>query len=68
MSKEMIVIKDLKKSFGDLHVLKGVNLTIAEKRLLLLSAPAAAVRVLCCAASTFWRSLPAAALLSTVFL
>lgn len=68
MSKEMIVIKDLKKSFGDLHVLKGVNLTIAEKRLLLLSAPAAAVRVLCCVASTFWRSLPAAALLSTVFL
>ena len=60
MSKEMIVIKDLKKSFGDLHVLKGVNLTIAEKE--------AAVRVLCCAASTFWRSLPAAALLSTVFL
>ena len=29
MSKEMIKITDLKKSFGDLHVLKGVNLTIA---------------------------------------
>lgn len=31
MSKEMIKITDLKKSYGDLLVLKGINLTIAEK-------------------------------------
>ena len=39
MSKEMIVIKDLKKSFGDLHVLKGVNLTIAEKEVVVVIGP-----------------------------
>ncbi|WP_444337385.1 amino acid ABC transporter ATP-binding protein, partial [Phascolarctobacterium succinatutens] len=35
----MIVIKDLKKSFGDLHVLKGVNLTIAEKEVVVIIGP-----------------------------
>ena len=39
MSKEMIIIKDLKKSFGDLHVLKGVNLTIAEKEVVVIIGP-----------------------------
>lgn len=39
MSKKMIVIKDLKKSFGDLHVLKGVNLTIAEKEVVVIIGP-----------------------------
>jgi ABC-type polar amino acid transport system, ATPase component len=39
MSKEMIVIKDLKKSFGDLHVLQGVNLTIAEKEVVVIIGP-----------------------------
>ena len=39
MSKEMIVIKDLKKSFGDLHVLNGVNLTIAEKEVVVIIGP-----------------------------
>ena len=39
MSKEMIVIKDLMKSFGDLHVLKGVNLTIAEKEVVVIIGP-----------------------------
>ena len=67
MSKEMIVIKDLKKSFGDLHVLKGVNLTIAEKEVVVIIGPSGSGK-LCCVASTFWRSLPAAALLSMVFL
>lgn len=37
--QEMIVIKDLKKSFGDLHVLKGVNLTIAEKEVVVIIGP-----------------------------
>ena len=39
MSKEMIVIKDLKKSFGDLDVLKGVNLTINEKEVVVIIGP-----------------------------
>ncbi len=39
MSKEMIVIKDLQKSFGDLDVLKGVNLTINEKEVVVIIGP-----------------------------
>ena len=39
MSKEMIKITDLKKSFGELHVLKGVNLTIAEKEVVVIIGP-----------------------------
>ena len=39
MSKEMIKITDLKKSFGDLHVLNGVNLTIGEKEVVVIIGP-----------------------------
>jgi polar amino acid transport system ATP-binding protein len=39
MTKEMIQIKDLKKSFGNLNVLKGVNLTIAEQEVLVIIGP-----------------------------
>lgn len=39
MSKDMIVITDLKKSFGDLHVLNGVNLTIKEKEVVVIIGP-----------------------------
>lgn len=39
MSKEMIKITDLKKSFGELHVLNGVNLTIAEKEVVVIIGP-----------------------------
>ena len=39
MSKEMIKITDLKKSFGDLHVLNGVNLSIAEKEVVVIIGP-----------------------------
>ena len=35
----MIVIKDLQKSFGDLDVLKGVNLTINEKEVVVIIGP-----------------------------
>ncbi|MGM9519525.1 MAG: amino acid ABC transporter ATP-binding protein [Phascolarctobacterium sp.] len=35
----MIKITDLKKSFGDLHVLNGVNLTIAEKEVVVIIGP-----------------------------
>ncbi len=39
MSKEMIKITDLKKSYGDLLVLKGINLTIAEKEVVVIIGP-----------------------------
>ncbi len=39
MTKELIKITDLKKSFGDIHVLKGVNLTIKEKEVVVIIGP-----------------------------
>ena len=39
MTKEMIKIRNLHKSFGDLEVLKGVNLTIAEKEVVVIIGP-----------------------------
>ena len=39
MTKEMIQIKNLQKHFGNLHVLKGVNLTIAEQEVLVIIGP-----------------------------
>ncbi|WP_075979994.1 amino acid ABC transporter ATP-binding protein [Bacillus massilinigeriensis] len=34
--KEMIKVKDLNKSFGDLHVLKNINLTVHESEVVVL--------------------------------
>ena len=39
MTKEMIKITNLQKSFGNLHVLKGVNLSIAEQEVLVIIGP-----------------------------
>ena len=39
MTKEMIQITDLQKYYGNLHVLKGVNLTIAEQEVLVIIGP-----------------------------
>lgn len=39
MNKEMIKITNLQKSFGDLQVLKGVNLSIAEKEVVVIIGP-----------------------------
>ncbi len=39
MSKEMINITNLQKSFGDLEVLKGVDLTVAEKEVVVIIGP-----------------------------
>ena len=39
MTKEMIKIANLHKSFGNLHVLRGVNLTIAEQEVLVIIGP-----------------------------
>ena len=36
MTKELIKITNLEKSFGDIHVLKGVNLTIKEKEVVVI--------------------------------
>ena len=45
MSKDMIVIKGLEKSFGDLHVLRGVNLTIAEKEVVVIIGPSGSGKI-----------------------
>lgn len=39
MTKEMIKVTNLQKSFGNLHVLRGVNLTIAEKEVVVIIGP-----------------------------
>ena len=39
MTKEIIKIANLHKSFGNLHVLRGVNLTIAEQEVLVIIGP-----------------------------
>ncbi len=39
MTKEMIKITNLHKSFGSLHVLRGVDLTIAEQEVLVIIGP-----------------------------
>lgn len=39
MKKDMIIVKDLHKKFGDLHVLKGVNLTIHEGEVVVIIGP-----------------------------
>ncbi len=39
MTKEMIQITDLQKYYSNLHVLKGVNLTIAEQEVLVIIGP-----------------------------
>ena len=39
MTKEMIKLTDVKKSFGELQVLKGVNLSVAEKEVVVIIGP-----------------------------
>ncbi len=39
MTKEMIKVENLQKSFGNLHVLRGIDLTIAEKEVLVIIGP-----------------------------
>lgn len=39
MTKEMIKLTDVKKNFGDLQVLKGVNLSVAEKEVVVIIGP-----------------------------
>lgn len=39
MTKEMIKLSDVKKNFGELQVLKGVNLSVAEKEVVVIIGP-----------------------------
>ena len=39
MTKEMIKLTDVKKKFGELQVLKGVNLSVAEKEVVVIIGP-----------------------------
>lgn len=39
MKQDLIKVRDLKKSFGELSVLKGVNLTVAEKEVVVIIGP-----------------------------
>lgn len=39
MTKEMIKLTDVKKSFGELQVLKGVNLSVVEKEVVVIIGP-----------------------------
>lgn len=39
MTKEMIELTDVKKNFGELQVLKGVNLSVAEKEVVVIIGP-----------------------------
>lgn len=39
MTKEMIKLTDVKKNFGELQVLKGVNLSVAEKEVVVIIGP-----------------------------
>ncbi len=39
MTKEMIKLTDVKKNFGELQVLKGINLSVAEKEVVVIIGP-----------------------------
>lgn len=39
MKSDLIKVRDLRKSFGELSVLKGVNLTVAEKEVVVIIGP-----------------------------
>ena len=60
MAEPIIVIEGLKKSFGKLEVLRGIDLTVRRARSSSSSARAARARPRCCAASTSWSSPPRA--------
>jgi len=51
MSKDLIVVKDLKKNFGELEVLKGLNVSIKEKEVVVVIGPSGSGK------STFLRCL-----------
>ena len=56
----MIKIEHLSKNFGDLEVLKDINLEVKEGEVVCIIGPSGSGRAPCCAASTSWRLPPAA--------
>ena len=48
-------IKHIKKSFGDLQVLKDISLTVSEGRCWQSSVPPALESPHCCAVPLFWK-------------
>ena len=46
----MISVRNLKKSFGSVEVLKGVNLDIAEKEVVVIIGPSGSGNRRCCGA------------------
>lgn len=54
------------KKFNNLEVLKGIDLEVNEGEVVAVTALPAVAKAPCCAASTSWKRLIRAALLSTV--
>ena len=55
----MIDVIDLRKSFGNLEVLKGINITINKGEKIAIIGPSGAVKVPFYAVLIVWRILPA---------
>ena len=51
----IIKIEQLEKSFGDLHVLKGIDLEVNRGEVVCISEHPALANRHCCAASTYWK-------------
>lgn len=56
----MIELTNIEKRFGDIVVLKDINITIPEGSVTALVGPSGAARARCCGASTCWKSRPPA--------
>ena len=52
----MIDIENLRKSFGDVEVLKGINLTIKEKEVVVIIGPSGSGKSTRCARKSAWSS------------
>ena len=51
----IIKIEQLEKSFGDLHVLKGIDLEVNRGEVVCIIGASGSANRRCCAASTYWK-------------
>ena len=51
----IIKIEQLEKSFGDLHVLKGIDLEVNRGEVVCIIGASGSGNRRCCAASTYWK-------------